>query len=383
MNTFFCQQCGERLFFENTFCISCNNSLGFLPDLLQISVIKNRLQPNGAPGTEWDAQGRRYRKCSNYLTQNACNWMISVEEPDPFCISCRLNRIIPDLTEPKNRELWVKMEAAKRRLVYTLLKLKLPLIPKTKDAVRGLAFEFLSNPRTAVAESERILTGHADGVITINVEEADDAAREKIRLNMREVYRTLLGHFRHESAHYYWDLLVRSSMKIEDVRKLFGDERQDYQAALQNYYQFGPPPDWGMRFVTPYASAHPWEDWAETWAHYLHIMDTLETASAGGVEIQLRGERRVLPSPYGLDFPAIRENWHALRFVINSLNRSMGMPDPYPFVLSDAVTGKLEFIHRWVANIQSMNLPQTQQSPKGPPSPPNPPPPQIQKIGPN
>ena len=198
--------------------------------------------------------------------------------------------------------------------------------------------------------------------------------REKTRLNMREVYRTLLGHFRHECAHYYWDLLVRASPRIEDVRRIFGDERIDYQGALQQYYQVGPPADWGARYVTPYAAAHPWEDWAETWSHYLHIMDTLETASAGGVEIRLKGEHRALQDPFDLDFPAIRENWHALRFVINSLNRSMGMADPYPFILSDAVTGKLEFVHKWVRETHS---PQSQPPPLLVQ---NPPPPPVQKM---
>lgn len=346
MNTFFCQHCGERLFFENTLCISCGSALGFLPDGLQISVIAQ-------DGDTWSSlvpgpSGNIYRKCQNYTAENACNWMVAAADPDPFCVSCRLNRIIPDLTGINHRELWVKLEASKRRLVYSLLKLGLPVTPKTVDAVGGLAFEFLADPVTPMTESERILTGHADGVITINLEEADDAVREKTRLSMREIYRTLLGHFRHEVAHYYWDLLVRPSARIEEVRAMFGDERSDYGGALQLYYQSGPPGDWGMRFVTPYAAAHPWEDWAETCAHYLHIMDTLETAAAGGVEIRLRGEHRALQDPYDLDFQAIRENWHALRFVINSLNRSMGMADPYPFVLSDAVTEKLAFIHQWI-----------------------------------
>lgn len=347
MNVFFCQHCGERLFFENTFCISCNHTLGFLPDQLQISVLKP------AAGGQWNslipgAENLRYRKCRNYEVENACNWMIPADDPQVFCISCSLNQVIPDLSAPGNRESWVKMEAAKRRLVYSLLKLGLPVIPKTADAMNGLAFAFLADPVTPMSESERILTGHMDGIITINLEEADDAVREKTRLNMREVYRTLLGHFRHECAHYYWDLLVRADPRIDEVRGMFGDERLDYGAALQNHYQAGPPADWGARFVTPYAAAHPWEDWAETWSHYLHIMDTLESASAGGVEIRLKGEHRALQNPYGLDFPSIRENWHALRFVINSLNRSMGMADPYPFILSDAVTDKLAFIHQWI-----------------------------------
>ena len=346
MNTFFCQHCGERLFFENTFCISCNHSLGFLPDILRISAISPEGSEwvSGLPGTE----GRTYRKCSNYQNENACNWMVGSDDPEAFCVSCRLNRIIPDLSGPNNREFWVKLEAAKRRLVYALLRLGLPLVPKSHDPVGGLAFEFLADPAVPMNESDRILTGHMDGVITINLEEADDAVREKTRLTMREMYRTLLGHFRHECAHYYWDRFVRFSPRIEEVRALFGDERMDYQAALQTYYQVGPPADWGGRFVTSYAASHPWEDWAETWAHYLHIMDTLETAAAGGLQVHLNDRHQEFQIPFGLEFPAIRENWHALRFVVNSLNRSMGMPDPYPFVLSDEIAAKLEFIHHWI-----------------------------------
>lgn len=346
MNVFFCQDCEERLFFENTFCISCNSTLGFLPDLLQISALKR-------VGDEWlslipEAGGRLYRKCRNYEAENACNWMVPVDTPEAFCTSCRLNQVIPNLSAPGNRESWVKMEAAKRRLIYSLLKLSLPVTPKAIDCVNGLAFAFLADSAMRMSESERIFTGHMNGIITINLEEADDAVREKTRLSMREVYRTLLGHFRHECAHYYWDLLVRPSSRIDEVRAMFGDERADYQAALQNHYQVGAPPDWGTRFVTPYAAAHPWEDWAETWSHYLHIMDTLESASAGGVEIHLKGEHRAIQNPYGLEFTAVRENWHSLRFVINSLNRSMGMADPYPFILSDIVSKKLAFIHQWI-----------------------------------
>jgi hypothetical protein len=351
MNTFFCQKCDERLFFENTVCLSCNSALGFLPDLLTMSVIE--AQPNAAGswvGVASAPNRRLYRKCANYAVENACNWMIPIEEPDAFCKACRLNQTIPDLSGGNNREMWVKMEAAKRRLIYSLLKLKLTVIPKTADPQRGMAFQFLADPAPQFAEGDRVLTGHADGVITINLAEADDAVRESMRLNMREVYRTLLGHFRHECGHYYWNLLVRFHPNIDAVRKMFGDERIDYQTALQKHYQMGPPPSWGATYVTPYAAAHPWEDWAETWAHYLHIMDTLETAAAGGLEIHGRKEQRAIANPYELDFPSIREHWHALRFVINSLNRSMGMADPYPFILSDAITEKLAFIHHWVSD---------------------------------
>ncbi|MBK1880865.1 putative zinc-binding peptidase [Luteolibacter pohnpeiensis] len=350
MKNFHCQKCGERLFFENTLCLSCSSALGFLPDFTELAVI----EPAGDQEFSTLAKGaedRLYRKCANYQLENACNWMVPADETDGFCCACRLNRIIPDLSGLENRKLWVKMEAAKRRLIYGLLRLELPIVPKSVDLQNGLAFEFLADQPTTMEQPDqvaRILTGHADGVITINLAEADDAVREKTRMNMGEAYRTLLGHFRHESAHYYWDRLVRNDPGIDQVRAIFGDERSNYQLALQNYYQTGAPIGWESSFVTPYAASHPWEDWAETWAHYLHIMATLETASAAGLQIRNRAQNRVLASPFGRNFSEIREDWHALRFVVNSLNRSMGMADPYPFILSDAITEKLSFIHHWI-----------------------------------
>ena len=347
MKAFYCQRCDERLFFENTLCLSCSSPLGFLPDRRSLAVIEPAEGENHRTPCDPE-EGGEYRKCANYVNENACNWMVPAEDGDAFCLACRLNRIIPDLSEAGNRALWVKMEAAKRRLIYALLQLGLPVVSKVEDPLNGLAFEFLADPVAQFSVGEKVMTGHAEGVITINLAEADDAMRERTRLNMGEAYRTLLGHFRHESAHYFWDLLVRSHPEADAVRAVFGDEGASYEAALQGYYAAGPPAGWELNFVTPYASSHPWEDWAETWAHYLHIMDTLETAAAAGLEIVSKGNRRVLENPFGRDFAEIREDWHALRFVVNSLNRSMGLADPYPFILSDVVTGKLSFIHGWI-----------------------------------
>jgi len=293
--------------------------------------------------------------CQNYAVENVCNWMVRADSPDAFCAACALNRTIPDLQDPANRSLWAKMEVAKRRLVYTLMRLGLPLLPKSVDQPQGLAFDFLGNPAPDFGEGKRIKTGHQDGIITINLAEADDAVREKMRLDLREVYRTLLGHFRHESGHYFWYLVVRSHPDIGRFRKFFGDEREDYGKALKRYYRQGPPPGWEDNFVTSYASAHPWEDWAETWAHYLHIMDTVETAAAQGVELRVHGEDRVrrLHNPFGRNFSDILRDWHALRIVLNSLNRSMGLVDAYPFVISAAVAGKLGFIHEWIPSTKA------------------------------
>lgn len=355
MRAFYCQKCGERLFSENSFCLKCNSTLGFLPDLCDLSVI----EPAG--NDAWKAKSpaavdRLYRRCLNEKQEKACTWMIPVEDTNAYCTSCRLNRTIPDLSLPENNMLWRKMETAKRRLIYSLLRLGLPVFPKSPTNALGLSFDILSDAESTAAVGNRILTGHSEGVITMNLSEADDAERERMRQNMGEVYRTPLGHFRHESGHYYWDLLVRNHPQIDSVREVFGDERVDYGQAIQQHYaRGGAAPGWESSFVTPYAASHPWEDWAETWAHYLHIIDTLETAAGSGVELRSKEGVSVMKDPYGCSFDDIRADWHALRFVVNSLNRSMGLPDPYPFILSDLITSKLAFIHEWVQKTAKKN----------------------------
>lgn len=347
MNIFRCQSCGERLYFENNHCLSCGHTLGFLPDVGVLSALHPVEEGIWQP-LEPSVHNRLYRKCRNYEHDFLCNWMVPHGDDSEFCLSCSLSRSIPDLSRGNHRELWAKLETAKRRLVYTLLKLKLPVVPKWKDPERGLAFDFLADPTPEFPEGERILTGHNRGVITINVAEADDAVREKMRLNLREVYRTLLGHFRHESGHYFWDLLVRDHPRIDLVRGVFGDERTDYAESLRRHYQLGTLENWQDYCVTPYAASHPWEDWAETWAHYLHIMDTVETAASYRMEIDSPEERQRMGNPFNSSFEKIIEDWLSLRFVLNGLNRSMGFADPYPFILSQTVINKLAFIHNWI-----------------------------------
>src|SRR5689334_7822508 len=265
MKVFRCDHCRQLVFFENVRCVHCGHALAFLPDL----GVLGSLEPAG--NDLWRtpiprATGRAYRLCANYTGSNVCNWALPADDPDPLCPSCRLTRVIPDLGKPGRHEAWYKLEVAKRRLVYTLLALRLPVADKVADPERGLAFEFLAEPDDPAAA--RVLTGHANGVITVNVAEADDAERERRRVQMHEPYRTLLGHFRHESGHYYWDRLVNDSDRLDGFRALFGDERADYAEALRRHHAQGPPAGWPDRFVTAYASAHPWEDWAESWAHY-------------------------------------------------------------------------------------------------------------------
>jgi len=344
MKTFHCDKCGQLVFFENVRCENCGSVLGYVPDKLGIYAFEESgdgslRSPNPHLGD------RRYKKCVNYARENVCNWMLEADAKSELCASCQLTRVIPALSSEKNRVYWKRLEAAKRRLLYTLWELRLQPAPKLDDADAGLAFEFLED-----TPGHRVMTGHADGVITLNIAEADPAQREKTREEMGEPYRTLLGHFRHESGHFYFDRLVVNSTWQEPFRALFGDERQDYSASLKTHYDNGPPPDWNERFVSAYASMHPWEDWAETWAHYLHMVDTLETAHACGMMLKPKrpGEPELVIDKQPVrsnDFDDILDDWFSLAYVLNSLNRSIGMPDPYPFTLTTPVIQKLRLVH--------------------------------------
>ena len=286
--------------------------------------------------------------------------MVGADDPTPHCASCRLNRTIPDLNDVDNQRYWRAIENAKRRLVAQLLGLGLPVRSKVSgDPEQGVAFDLLHSP----PEGPRVLTGHAGGLITLNVLEADDAQREQIRHAMREPYRTLLGHFRHEIGHYYWDRLIFGTQWHEAFRQVFGDEQTDYAAALKANYEYGPPSDWPNRFISSYASTHPWEDWAETWAHYLHIYDSLDTAlgfglTADDVELQLEPFRMEdLYDPQHPDAGRFLELLNAsleLITVLNELARSLGQPDIYPFVLSRPVVRKLHFIQLVVTDARQL-----------------------------
>jgi hypothetical protein len=359
MKTHHCT-CGQLLFFENVLCMKCGRDIGFLPDLLMLSS----LDPAGgnlyAP-TAFEAGGRRYKKCLNYAEEAVCNWMIPEEKSrERFCTSCRLDQIIPDLTDERNWTFWRLIENGKRRLVYSLLSLKLPVLNKIDDPKVGMSFRFLEQSPNS---SKQVLTGHDDGIITLNISEADDVERERRRLSMKEPYRTILGHFRHEVGHYYWDRLVAGTKYLEPFRALFGDERADYNEALANYYATGAPEDWQDNFVSVYATSHPWEDWAETWAHYLHIQDSLEVAlDFGLIDQNLRLEPReetekTDSTPPQKNFEEVIEAWSRLTIALNSLNRSMGLRDIYPFILSRSVVEKIRFIAEVIAGCE-VTLPQ-------------------------
>ena len=353
MKVFHCDHCEALVFFENVRCVNCAHALAYLPDLEVVGSL-NKAGDNLWTSPLSRSQGRKYRLCENYVKHNVCNWAMPADDPNPLCLSCRLTRVIPDLGKPGNKEAWYKLEAAKRRLVYSLLRLGCPLKSKAEDAQNGLAFEFLADPETPGAPP--VHTGHASGVITLNVGEADDAERERRRVDLHEPYRTLLGHFRHEVGHYYWERLVQGSPRLARFRELFGDERRDYAKALEEHYRNGPPADWQQRFVSAYATAHPWEDWAESWAHYLHTSDTLEIAAACG--LALRPPRpdeptlRYPTAPRGdgaEPFDKVIADWFSLTYVLNNLSRSLGQPDAYPFVLSAPAIEKLRFVHQTIA----------------------------------
>lgn len=352
MKLFSCSHCGHLVFFENTQCNHCKALLGFLPNQLEMLAFEPQGGDLWRPLGQQAFSGPSYRQCNNYKHQGVCNWMLEADEPESFCQACRLNRTIPDLSRPQNHNFWHQLETEKRRLVYSLLQLKLPVQPRSQNS-EGLEFDFLEDTEPAFNESGRVLTGHSAGLITLNVAEADPALREKMRSSMAEPYRTLLGHFRHEAGHYYWDRLVADSHWLPVVRDRFGDERQDYAKALARHYDQGPSLNWQQQYISAYASAHPWEDWAETWAHYLHLLDTLETAGQFGLNLrpaQSRAQGVELEQGFnpalGADFDWLIQAWLPLTTALNSLNRSMGHDHAYPFVLAPEVIDKLRLIHR-------------------------------------
>jgi hypothetical protein len=351
---FICQFCGNVLYFENRACGRCGHRLAFLPEKVTLSA----LEGDGASlNTSWKtlADGGEGRVLCANASFDACNWLIEPGETSGYCRACRHNGIVPDLSEPSRLAAWRELELAKHRLFYSLIRWKLPLKTRSEDPAHGLIFNFLADDPAA---GQKVMTGHDNGLITIALTEADDIERERRRLTMGEPYRTLLGHFRHEVGHYFWDVLVRDGGKLDACRAVFGDDSMDYGKALKRHYAEGPPPDWQQRFVSAYATTHPWEDFAETWAHYLHVVDTLEMASEFGMEVRPPADQigglsaRIALDPYRTEnFDAIVAAWLPFTFAMNSVARAMGTRDLYPFILSPEVIRKLSFIHDLVQDI--------------------------------
>ncbi|CAJ1504853.1 zinc-binding metallopeptidase family protein [[Mycobacterium] burgundiense] len=344
MRDFLCPNCGQHLAFENSLCLACGSAVGFS---LQDSVL---LVITSGPDSEHDGavDSSEYRLCANmHLAE--CNWLVKLTPGDPeqgeLCASCRLTRTRPSDGDPALKS-FAAAEAAKRRLIVELAELKLPIVDRFTDPQYGLAFDLLSSTHG------KVFTGHENGVITLDLAEGDDVHREQLRVSMDEPYRTLLGHFRHEIGHYYYYRLIETDPQyLTRFRDLFGDPDADYQDALDRHYENGAPAGWRESYVSSYATMHAAEDWAETFAHYLHIRDTLDTAAAFGfVPAGATFDRRALgPSA----FDSIIRMWLPLTWALNMVNRSMGHDDLYPFVLPTVVLEKMRFIHQVIDEVTS------------------------------
>ena len=350
MPPFACPNCHRLVHFEVRVCPACRFTLGYDP-------ASDRFLFLGDGATTWrDAEGSGHdvAVCRNNDDHGVCNWLVGTHDDTPFCRACRHNRTIPDLSVPTVSERWGRIEAAKRRLFHTLIRLGLPLETQAEarrnGTGQGLAFDFLYDPSAEEHQNPQILTGHDGGVITLNLIEADDAARERIRREMGEPYRTLLGHFRHEAGHHYWERLVEKGGEIESFRAVFGDETADYRTALQNHYGNGGN-GWTTDYVSAYATSHPWEDFAETFAHLLHMVDTLATLGGFGARLDPFPGPEAHPGPevnfdpYSAETGALVGQWVPFAFALNAINRSMGLPDLYPFHLSPAIVRKIDYVN--------------------------------------
>ncbi len=328
-----CPTCTRSVFFENDRCLACGTSLAFEPQTFTMRAV--------GVGTADPAlvEEIRVARCAN--TRIAlCNWAVPLAEAGALCGSCRLTRTRPPDSDVKEHERFIEAEAAKRRLVAQLIDLGLPIV-SFDEAEEGLAFDLLSS------RFDQVMIGHEDGLITLDLAETDDAHRERVRLELGEAYRTVLGHFRHEVGHYYWMVLVRDAGRLDEFRARFGDERVDYGDAINSHYGGSGPTGWENDYVSAYATMHPWEDWAETFAHYLHLRDTLQTATETGVKVAgPAGWSEAVPH-VGAErgpFEELVRDWIALASALNALNRSMGSPDLYPFVLAPNVIDKLAYV---------------------------------------
>ena len=352
MRLFSCQSCSQILYFENTRCERCGHALGFRADDQDIKALEAAPESTGDTWLALSVEDRVFRLCAN-ARHDVCNWLVDAASGETFCSACRHNRVIPELRDADNRLSWRKIEAAKHRLFYTLFRLGLAQIVDLGAAPHPLVFQFLADYPNA--DGTKVMTGHDDGVITIALSEADDAEREQRRKLMGEPYRTLLGHFRHEVGHFFWDRLVRDGGRLAECRAVFGDDEEDYEEALKRHYETGAPLDWQENYVSTYATAHAWEDFAETWAHYLHIVDTLEMAQAYDLQlspaVDKAGEFAV---GYGIDpydtsdIQALIDVWLPVSTALNSMSRTMGKDELYPFVLSPGVIRKLGFMNALV-----------------------------------
>ncbi len=336
MRRFTCE-CGSPVGFEHTQCSACGAHLAY-------DVNAQRMRSLRAEGEHWRCldNGELRHLCQNGVQYQVCNWLAEPTSPHHFCFACGFNRTVPNQSLPDNQLRWQVLERAKKRLFVTLLQLDLPLQSGWQEPDRGLLFDFIEDERSQpnhFAETF-VSTGYAAGVITINALEADDVQRMTVRKAMNESYRTVLGHMRHESGHYYWGRVLERRELVRAVERVFGQMHTDYQQALEVYYQYGAKSGWTDDYISAYASAHPVEDWAETWGHYLHIYDALDTAYAHG---------QIQKGPDELTMAQRVQHWCDISIVLNELNRSIGLEDAYPFYIGPVVQEKLALIDKVVA----------------------------------
>ncbi len=351
MRVFTCQSCGQLIFFDNSQCLRCEAPLGYVHgqrDVIAVTELADgRLVDLATPTGTW-------QRCAT-ANLTGCNWLVPAGS-DALCASCQLTRTRPADGDAEGLAELVQSEMAKRRLIFQLAELGLPAEPRREATKTGLAFDLLSSSET------KVVTGHDDGIITLDLAEADDEHRERLRLQLSEPYRTLLGHFRHEIGHYYWPLLVRDPDTLDACRALFGDDSADYAEAVKAHYNASADEDesWTTNYISRYATMHPYEDWAETFAHYLHILDTLQTVESFGLgtpgssgALGAKGGTRRIGShptrPAGsATFGEVIDSWLELSYALNQINRSMGHQDLYPFVLAAPVIRKMAFVDHLV-----------------------------------
>lgn len=330
MYSFTCHRCANLVYFDNIVCLRCGAELGYDPHEHEMTGPDDGLD-----------------RCANFEIAS-CNWLVRDDGGDVGegrCLSCQLTRTRPADDDVEALARFAETETQKRWLVHQLIDLGLPVEPFRAATGEGLAFDLLSS------RYDRVTIGHDDGLITIDLAESNDAHRETVRAELGEAYRTVLGHLRHEVGHYYWDVLIDiDDIGRTDFRRVFGDERHDYGDALNAHYENGPPGGWVDNYVSQYATMHPWEDWAETFAHYLHIRDGLQTADSFGLVASARAERGRSTNRHGDSYrngsiDDLIARWLDLTLPLNAMSRSLGHRELYPFVLSPGVMTKLAFVH--------------------------------------
>jgi hypothetical protein len=337
MRLFHCERCGHVVPFAALRCVTCDASLGYVSENRTI----RRLHDTTVPAVyEIDGQEQRVWRCLNSAW--GCNWLVPASSDTEWCRSCRLTRGRPDDARPVAIEAWMVAEAAKRRLLYQLDELSLPVEIRSEGAPDGLVFDLVHLP------GEGGITGHLDGIVTLDLAETDDRHRDDLRRQLGEPFRTVIGHLRHEIGHHYWGRLVGQTDHLASFRRLFGDERRDYRSAVEQHYA-GKTEAWDhTRFVTAYAMSHPLEDWAETFAHYLHIIDATDTAIAYHL---VHNDRvgGVVADPSRAGFDAMLDAWRPINAAVNAIAESLGAPAVYPFEPEGVVVDKLAFVHQQIS----------------------------------